>query len=255
MTVSVQGLDAAALSSVERNGLAVLAHLTPADLAALKHLLNLGMPAVVGPQTLAAFLELCRTKGLDLSDAGVNAFKEGHHLGNTGANAGAIGAQTAAAILAVVAVAPPTPSPGRRITPRGLAVIENFEGYSAAAYYDQVGVLTIGWGHTAGVYRGQLITRAQAEQLLRADVAIAEEAVNRLVKTPLIDNQFDALVSLTFNIGTGAFGASTLLRLLNAGDLAGAAAQFDRWVNGDKGPLPGLVARRAEERALFTRPA
>ena len=259
MSTTIQGLDVAGLAAVERNAVAILTHVEGPQLAQLKNLMHVGFPAIVGPTTLAAFLQLCQARGLDLSPEGVSAFKRMHQLGDEGANHGAIGAQTAEIYFATLFTSAPTRTLAHReVTARGMRLVENFEGYEVAlpdggcrAYRDQVGVPTIGWGHTAGVRMGMVITRAQAEACLHDDLAIAEEAVDRLVKVSLNTNEFDALVSFTFNVGTGALGASLLLRLLNAGDRAGAAAQFGRWVNGNRGPLPGLIARRAEERALF----
>ena len=86
---------------------------------------------------------------------------------------------------------------------------------------------------------------------LREDLRAAERAVRHLVDVPLTQMQFDALASFVFNVGPAAFGNSTLLRLLNAGDAAGAAGQFKRWNRGADGVLPGLVTRRAAERDLF----
>lgn len=98
---------------------------------------------------------------------------------------------------------------------------------------------------------GQTITQQQADDYLRRDVRQFERAVARQVRVPLTQGQFDALVSFAFNLGEGALAQSTLLRLLNAGDYAGAAAQFDRWNKAGGRVLPGLVRRRAAERALF----
>jgi hypothetical protein len=95
------------------------------------------------------------------------------------------------------------------------------------------------------------ITKEEAEKLLRKDVARFEDAVNSLVKVSLNQGQFDALVSFAFNLGSGALAESTLLRLLNAGDYEGAAAQFDRWVKAGAVTLEGLVRRRNAEEALF----
>lgn len=110
---------------------------------------------------------------------------------------------------------------------------------------------TIGVGHTGGVKPGQRITHEQALQFLAEDLWIAEAAVSSKVTAPLTQNQFDALVSLVFNIGAGAFGGSTLLRLLNLRDYAGAAAQFLRWNKAGGREMPGLTRRRADERDRF----
>ena len=139
---------------------------------------------------------------------------------------------------------------------QGLALIKHFEGLELEAYPDPGNRVTgepwtIGYGHTRGVRRGDVCDEAQATAWLREDLQAAEGAVRHLVDVPLSQGQFDALASFVFNAGAAAFGNSTLLRLLNAGDSASAAEQFKRWVNGAGGPLPGLVARRAAERALF----
>lgn len=138
-----------------------------------------------------------------------------------------------------------------QISKAGLDLIKQFEGLYLNAYRCPAGVPTIGYGHTAGVAMGQTITQQQADDYLRRDVRQLERAVARLVTVPLTQGQFDALVSFAFNLGEGALAQSTLLRLLNAGDYAGAAAQFDRWNKAGGRVLPGLVRRRAAERALF----
>jgi lysozyme len=135
---------------------------------------------------------------------------------------------------------------------KNLSLIKKHEGLRLEAYLPTPNdVWTIGYGHTHTTKKGQKITEAQAEELLRRDIAWAEEAVNKLVVVPLTQNQFDALVSFVFNVGVGAFSKSTLLRLLNAKDYEGAANQFLRW-NKQKGKvLNGLTKRREEERKLF----
>lgn len=110
---------------------------------------------------------------------------------------------------------------------------------------------TIGWGHTEDVFQGMTITKAQAEQFFEMDVQWAEDAVNTLVKVPLTQHQFDALVSFTFNIGAGAFKKSTLLRKLNAKDYKGAAHEMLRWNKQDGKVLQGLVNRRSDEMSYF----
>ncbi|WP_312288782.1 lysozyme [Stutzerimonas nitrititolerans] len=134
---------------------------------------------------------------------------------------------------------------------RGIDLIKRFEGLRLRAYDDGVGIPTIGYGHTKGVKPGMTITADQAVQFLREDLHSAERDIDRLVTMHLCQHQFDALASLVFNIGGTAFRDSTLLRKLNAGDYAGAAVQFDRWVHGGGKILPGLVKRRAAERAMF----
>lgn len=134
---------------------------------------------------------------------------------------------------------------------RGLDLTRAFEGCRFRAYLDGGGVPTIGYGHTKDVTLGQECDMAQAVAWLREDVQEAEAAVNRLVKVKISQAQFDSLVDFVFNLGAGAFGRSTLLRLLNAGDYAGAGAQFARW-NKDNGKVvAGLTRRRVAEEALF----
>lgn len=137
----------------------------------------------------------------------------------------------------------------------GVALIQEFEGCVLHAYPDPGSggaPWTIGYGHTAGVRPGDTCTREQALAWLREDLQWAEGAVNHLVTVPLAQHEFDALVSFTFNLGQGALAQSTLLRLLNACTVHSVVAQqFDRWINGPGGPMPGLVRRRAAERAMF----
>lgn len=135
---------------------------------------------------------------------------------------------------------------------QGVELIKSFEGLRLTAYRDAAGVLTIGYGHTGSdVAAGATITAARAEELLRADLAGAEAAVTSAVQVPVTQGQFDALVSLVYNIGAGAFAASTLLRKLNSGDYAGAAQEFDRWIYAGGSVLGGLVSRRNAEQQLF----
>ncbi len=103
------------------------------------------------------------------------------------------------------------------------------------------------WAHRRRRQPGLTITQEQASALLLQDVASAVAAVNRLVTVPLTQNQFDALVDFTFNSGQGNLASSTLLRELNAGNTAGAAAQFLVWVYAGGVKLPGLVKRRQAE--------
>ena len=135
---------------------------------------------------------------------------------------------------------------------RGLALTEQFEGCRLTAYQDQVGVWTIGYGHTGpDVTSGLTITQAQAQILLAQDVRSAVACVNNSVTVNLAQEQFDALVDFVFNVGAGAFKGSRLLRSLNAGDFAGAAAQFVLWDHAGGAVNPGLLRRRQAEAALF----
>lgn len=137
----------------------------------------------------------------------------------------------------------------------GLALIEQFEGLRLEAYQDGAGVWTIGYGHTLNVAAGDTCTEEQAGAWLADDVAEAEERVNSLIHVPLSQNQFDALVSFTFNLGGQALAQSTLLRDLNGGSYTLAASQFPRWDNVSGKPSPGLLRRREAERELFSQTA
>lgn len=134
---------------------------------------------------------------------------------------------------------------------QGIELIKKFEGVRYQAYDDGVGVWTIGVGHTKGVMKGDKIDDRQVDEFLRKDIESAEYAVNSLVKVELRQTQFDALVSLVFNIGSGAFASSTLLKLLNKGRYDMAADQFGRWNMAGGKILLGLTKRRAAERLLF----
>lgn len=138
-----------------------------------------------------------------------------------------------------------------KVNSRGLQLIKHFEGLFLQAYLCPAEVLTIGYGHTADVQPGDVITPEQADTFLLEDVSASERAVNRFVTVPLTQNQFDALVSFVFNLGGHNFKSSTLLRKLNAGDYTGAAEEFPRWVNAGGKQLSGLIRRREAEKALF----
>lgn len=135
----------------------------------------------------------------------------------------------------------------------GIDLIKSFEGCVLKAYKCPAGVWTIGYGHTAGVKEGDIISKKQAEELLKQDLKQFETYVNNLVTVELNQYQFDALVSFCYNIGPGNLKSSTLLKLLNKWDYEGAAEQFDRWVKAGDKKLAGLVRRRAAEKELFLR--
>ena len=135
---------------------------------------------------------------------------------------------------------------------KGLALTEQFEGCRLTAYQDQVGVWTIGYGHTGPeVCAGLSVTQEQASALLQKDVSSAADFVNKSVMVALTQEEFDALVDFVFNLGAGAFQKSTLLHLLNAGDFAAAAAQFAVWDRAGGAVVAGLLRRRQAETALF----
>lgn len=136
-------------------------------------------------------------------------------------------------------------------SPAAYALIREFEGFRSAAYQCSAKVWTIGYGHTAGVKQGQRCSESEAETWLRSDTLSAADAVNKAVMWPISQGQFDALVSFVFNLGAGAFGKSTLLKLINAGDIEAAANQFERWVFADRRESEGLKRRRRAEKALF----
>lgn len=138
-----------------------------------------------------------------------------------------------------------------RTSQRGISLIKSFEGLRLDAYQDSVGVWTIGYGTTRGVKPGMSITKDQADRMLTNDVARFEPDLNRLVKVPLNQNQWDALMSFVYNLGAANLESSTLLKLLNQGDYTGAAGQFSRWNRAGGQVLNGLVKRRAAEQALF----
>ncbi len=138
------------------------------------------------------------------------------------------------------------------------SLIAGEEGLRLDAYQDTGGAWTIGYGHLIkagekffpyGPVRS--ITKAEAEALFAADTAAAASAVARGVKVEITDNMRAALTSFAFNVGGPAFLASTLLRRLNAGDVQGAANQFDVWVYDNGVRVPGLVNRREREKAVF----
>ena len=130
-----------------------------------------------------------------------------------------------------------------------MSVVAYFEGYRPVAYLDPVSVPTICYGHTATARIGQTKTQAECDELLKADLGEALEAVDRQLPNapPLTRAAFGSFV---YNVGAGAFNRSTLLRKAKAGDWAGACNELTRWVYAGGRQLPGLVARRQAEREL-----
>ena len=139
----------------------------------------------------------------------------------------------------------------------GLSLIKSFEGFSARPYLCPAGVPTIGYGATyypdgrRVTMQDRPVTVAQATDMLRSMLASYEAGVSRYVLVPVTQGQFDALVSFAYNLGLSALKSSTLLRLLNLRDYAGAAAQFLRWNRAGGKVLPGLTRRREAERVMF----
>lgn len=140
------------------------------------------------------------------------------------------------------------------ITQAGLDLIKKYEGFSAQEYICPAGKRTIGYGHVCGnnEHYNFGINEEKAEELLLDDVSEAEKPIIKLLEnTPLSSNQYDALVSLVYNIGINAFEDSTIKKKLLSLDYEGAANEFTRWIYSNGKPLKGLMKRRAEEKALF----
>ena len=150
-----------------------------------------------------------------------------------------------------------------KVSAAGRKAIAAHEGVRLKAYPDPATggePWTIGCGHTSAagapkVTKGMTITAEECDEILSRDLAVFERAVESAVKVQLNQNQFDALVSFTFNVGAGNLQESTLLRKLNAKDYRGAADQFGVWNKAAGKVMKGLTSRRADERALFLRPA
>ena len=142
-----------------------------------------------------------------------------------------------------------------RISPAGLQLIKSFEGFRETAVRLPDGRWTIGYGHVRTAREGLTITPKDADELLLYDLKPVENAVSNMIYAPLMQGQFDALVSLAFNISMGQFRDSDIVRLLNSGDYLGAAAAFDLWrkarLHGRVIVVDALVRRRAAEKTLF----
>lgn len=139
-----------------------------------------------------------------------------------------------------------------KINEAGLNIIKFFEGFSPIAYLCPAGYSTIGYGHL--IKQNEVfesITLAEAEELLIKDLRKAESSVKKLIYQPLNENQFSALVSFTFNLGSGALQASTLRQMINRGEFEDLDKQFIRWVIAGGRKLKGLIRRREAEAELF----
>ncbi len=141
----------------------------------------------------------------------------------------------------------------RQVTENGLELIRRFEGFSAEPYYCPAGYLTVGYGHVLrpGEEVDTPITCEQALAWLEKDVRTAARAVLQMIRVPLTDGQFDALVSFTYNLGGGALQRSTLRRKVNRREHEEAPHEFGKWVYGGGRRLRGLVRRRAAEAARY----
>ena len=144
----------------------------------------------------------------------------------------------------------------RHITQEGIDLIKRFEGFSSTVYFCPAEYATIGYGHV--VKKGEDfsagITQDEAEELLRTDAQIAERAVLRLITVPLTDGQFDALVSFTYNLGSGALQRSTLRRVINRQNHSKVPNQLMRWVWAGGRKLKGLARRREAESIFYVYP-
>lgn len=140
------------------------------------------------------------------------------------------------------------------ISKNGIDFIKKEEGLVLNAYLCPANVWTIGYGHTNGVKKGDKITEEQAEDFLVNDLLYSERVVNKMVKVKLNQNQYDALVSFVFNVGSGSFINSTLLKKLNAGaNNDEICVELRRWVFSKGKKLPVLIARRQRECELYQR--
>lgn len=151
----------------------------------------------------------------------------------------------------------------RHINAAGLKLLMASEGCRLTAYPDPATApprgtgepWTIGFGHCGPeVVPGLTITQAEADRLLLEDLAKFEKAVDELIKVELSENQRSAVICLVYNIGVGAFKKSTMLRLINSGDVVGAGRQILLWTKAGGRVMPGLVTRRQAELALYRRP-
>ena len=143
-----------------------------------------------------------------------------------------------------------------KVSSKGLELIKEFEGFSSVAYLCSAKKATIGYGNTfwedgTPVKIGDQISKERAETLLKHVVDNFSVAVEVDIKIEVSQNQFDAMVSLAYNIGLGAFKNSTLLGQLNRGNFVGASQEFLRWDKSNGEPLLGLTRRREREKLLF----
>lgn len=132
-----------------------------------------------------------------------------------------------------------------------MQLVKDFESLRLTAYKCPADVWTIGWGHTKGVNQGDEITVEQAEQLLREDLAEFKAAVDKAVEVHLSETEMEALVSLCYNIGIGAFSKSTLVKKLNDNLRLEAAMEFPKWSKIGSTRSKGLLRRRMKEATLF----
>ena len=141
------------------------------------------------------------------------------------------------------------------ISEEGISLIKKFEGCELRSYQDAVDVWTVGYGHTKDVKPGQMITKEEAEEMLIEELTEYCSYVETAVEVPLHQNQFDALVSWTYNLGPTNLNSSTMLKKLNAGKYEEVPNQIKRWnkatVDGERKVLAGLTRRREAEALMF----
>lgn len=146
------------------------------------------------------------------------------------------------------------PQKNMRISREGINLIKWFEGYREREYLDSAGKRTIGYGHLIRKSeRFEKLTKEEAEKILLRDLEIAEKAIKENVKVELNQRQYDALISLVYNIGVNNFLKSTLLKKLNSGDYNGAGMEFKKWVYAGGKKIRGLEKRREKEKELFVK--
>lgn len=139
----------------------------------------------------------------------------------------------------------------KKINKAGIELIKEFEGLRLKAYLCPSKILTIGYGHTITTQKDMVITKEEAEDLLKKDLEYFERKVSMLVKVPLNENEFSSLISFAFNVGIGNFENSTLLRLLNRGWYEQVPTQLMRWNKSNGQELGGLSRRRSAEAILW----
>tara|TARA_R100000664_G_scaffold19652_1_gene28783 strand:+ start:1241 stop:1684 length:444 start_codon:yes stop_codon:yes gene_type:complete len=137
------------------------------------------------------------------------------------------------------------------ISEEGLSLIKKFEGCELKAYRCAANVLTIGYGTTKGVTEDMEITKEEAESILKEEMHEYEGYINDMVKVPLKQNQFDAMVSWVFNLGSTNLSSSTLLKKLNNSEYDEVPSQIKRWNKAGGKVLDGLIRRREAEALLF----
>ena len=137
------------------------------------------------------------------------------------------------------------------ISQEGINLIKKFEGCKLEAYKCAADVWTIGYGSTKDVKEGNTLTQEEAEELLIKDLKVFEDAVNKAVKRSMVQCQFDALVSWTFNLGAGNLNSSTMLKKLNNQEYDEVVTQMKRWNKANGKVLEGLIRRREAEALLY----